>query len=149
MELSELQLKRKMAATFLKIVRGIIGQQCIRSVNKENSCVYRGKNGLKCAVGHLIPDREYHVEFEGKGVVCMSDNYDSEIKTWLLNHFPIEMKDFLRDCQNAHDGMLSNKFDIHSGKWAKEMLEIANNYQIKSPAAIEALKTVIALAPTA
>jgi hypothetical protein len=27
-------------------------------------CVYRGKNGVKCAIGHLIPDKDYHLSFE-------------------------------------------------------------------------------------
>ena len=29
------------------------------------SCAYRGEEGLRCAVGCLIPDEEYRPEFEG------------------------------------------------------------------------------------
>lgn len=31
-------------------------------------CCYRGPNGLKCAVGQIIPDELYHPEIEGLGV---------------------------------------------------------------------------------
>lgn len=33
---------------------------------KTESCAYRGKNGLKCAIGVLIPDNQYTKGLEGK-----------------------------------------------------------------------------------
>jgi len=45
-------------------VRGLASQSFERSVGDGGRCSYRGKNGRKCAVGYLIPDREYHREME-------------------------------------------------------------------------------------
>lgn len=38
----------------------------------ENECAYRGENGLKCAIGHLIPDDLYLPQFEGTGIHSIS-----------------------------------------------------------------------------
>lgn len=35
-----------------------------RSLNQNDVCVYRGDNGLRCAVGTLIPDAEYQPWFD-------------------------------------------------------------------------------------
>ena len=46
--------------------RGIL-EQGAYSLNKaRTSCMYRGENGTKCAVGHLIPDDDYDPLMEGK-----------------------------------------------------------------------------------
>ncbi len=37
-----------------------------RSVNAYGSCRYYGDDGLKCAIGCLIPENKYNKEFEGK-----------------------------------------------------------------------------------
>lgn len=36
-----------------------------RALNEDGVCVYRGKNGTKCAVGALIPDELYDSKIEG------------------------------------------------------------------------------------
>lgn len=33
-----------------------------------DTCMYRGTNGRKCAIGCLIPDNEYHPSLEGAAV---------------------------------------------------------------------------------
>lgn len=62
----------------------------------QGSCMYRTENGLKCAIGCLIPDELYKYDMEGPGIVT------------LLNSFP-EL-DFLSphvsllvSLQSAHD----------------------------------------------
>jgi hypothetical protein len=30
-----------------------------------SACAYKTASGLKCAVGHVIPDEEYYISFEG------------------------------------------------------------------------------------
>ncbi len=43
--------------------------QRYRSVDKTNSyCMYRGPNGLKCAVGYWIPDEDYKESLEKKSI---------------------------------------------------------------------------------
>ena len=36
--------------------------------NDSQSCLYRGPDGLKCAIGALIPDDQYRKEFEYQGI---------------------------------------------------------------------------------
>lgn len=36
--------------------------------NGDFFCCYRGPNGLKCAIGHCIPDELYGPSMEGKGL---------------------------------------------------------------------------------
>lgn len=52
--------------TFDAVVLALLKQNK-PSVNQTGyTCMYRGKDGLKCAVGHLIPDELYHEGLEGK-----------------------------------------------------------------------------------
>ncbi len=37
-----------------------------RSVDKHGECVYRGTEGRKCAVGHMIADEHYYADLEGR-----------------------------------------------------------------------------------
>lgn len=39
--------------------RGLASQGWENSINSSGSCSYRGINGLKCAIGWLIPDDKY------------------------------------------------------------------------------------------
>lgn len=56
---------------FDKVAAGIIAQGGpslkIRParLGEPIECRYRGENGRKCAAGHLIPDADYRVSFEG------------------------------------------------------------------------------------
>lgn len=55
---------------FDKIVAGLASQGFKQSVDMSDGgmCVYRGPDGLKCAVGWLIPDEEYSKGLEGYSV---------------------------------------------------------------------------------
>lgn len=43
---------------FNKVYVGLLTQNC-KSISKGGSCVYRGQDNTKCAVGFLIPDDKY------------------------------------------------------------------------------------------
>ena len=58
-------LNRQLA--FNDAVLGLFKQKS-RSV-EENSCMYRGENGNKCAIGFLIPDERYDPELEYRTAV--------------------------------------------------------------------------------
>ncbi len=62
----------------------------------EGICAYRGKLGLKCAVGHIISDEEYRVEYDdwALGVTDVISRCPS--LAGLAVHFLI-------DIQRAHD----------------------------------------------
>lgn len=56
---------------FNKVVTGLRTQgkpSVIRNIYSGNRCVYRNPNGLKCAVGILIPDEQYTSCFDEKGI---------------------------------------------------------------------------------
>lgn len=63
--------------TFDIVVSALRIQGC--KSRKGLRCAYRGNNGLKCAVGHLIPDEDYSAEFE-----CLSP-YHKSIRPVLKN----------------------------------------------------------------
>lgn len=86
---------------FDKVVTHLRTQGC-QAFDPDNGCVYRGPNGTKCAVGCLIPDKEYTPQMEGQNVSAfvigkffdVSDNLSKLIK----NHY-----DLLVELQRAHD----------------------------------------------
>jgi hypothetical protein len=67
--------------------------------DQEPYCVYRGKDGLKCAAGVLIPDEAYSPHMEKKTV-------DSFRRHSFRRYFPdVDPDDvgFLRGLQEIHD----------------------------------------------
>lgn len=55
---------------FDKVFTGLRSQGFERSFNKRSQrCKYRGDNGMKCAVGHLIPDELYKERWDKGGTV--------------------------------------------------------------------------------
>lgn len=72
--------------------------------NKNGLCVYRGPDGRKCALGHLIADDEYQIDMEEKGVAGL-------VKTGLLPVRLMGHEAFLYDLQQAHDHAVYNDFD--------------------------------------
>lgn len=59
----------------------------------QGSCAYRGKDGLMCAVGCLIPDSEYKYAMEGC-IVAQLEMFEA----WDTN-----TKILLRELQRVHD----------------------------------------------
>jgi len=62
-----------------------------------SSCLYRSPNGLKCAIGCLIPDELYDPEFEGKTVIDLPIDL---LKTIGINDDHVYL---LRVLQTVHD----------------------------------------------
>jgi hypothetical protein len=57
-------------AIFTKAYLGLKAQNFERSMaifgaHNHAQCAYRGENGMKCALGHCIPDEQYKPYFEG------------------------------------------------------------------------------------
>lgn len=80
---------------FNKIYLGLKSQNFEQSAVYENDnlrCLYRGPNGLKCAVGFLIPDEKYNESIE-------------HMSPWNLVVEGIVKSDlnFLREMQSIHD----------------------------------------------
>lgn len=77
----------------------------------ETGCSYRGADGLKCAIGHVIADEDYNPEMEKKGIA----SYAIFCKTPFKKFFDLEsdfrkaldeedtVATFLYKLQSVHD----------------------------------------------
>lgn len=50
------------------------GKQSMRQTKPVQICAYRGDEGLKCAIGCLIPDNEYSSCIEGYAIHALINN---------------------------------------------------------------------------
>lgn len=93
--------------------------QRMRSVepNDASICLYRGQNGLKCAVGILITDDEYSREMEYKNVSVLKN------------------KNLLPERLIPHSGLLTVLQSVHdtppTKNWKKELKKVCKNYQLQ------------------
>lgn len=102
----------------------------------DNACAYRGANGMKCAVGCLIPDDEYDERFEGAAVTAvrpqpmLSPNAYGVHKGKLLakalraggvNTTNERLLELLSELQQVHDTSSPKH-------WREELLKVAKTY---------------------
>lgn len=85
-------------------VRNHLLTQMKRSVNLGR-CRYRGPNGLKCAIGCLIPDERYSRDIEGLTA-------DSILISNLVGATTDSDRQFLRDLQLVHDSNIPRDWNI-------------------------------------
>lgn len=81
-------------------VEGVIRQGRRSHSPQKRACMYRGPDGLKCAVGHVIPDEYYNSLFEG----CKFSG--TRVQTVLVQIYGKGMYDvsgMLSRLQTAHD----------------------------------------------
>lgn len=94
-------------------------------------CAYRGKDGLKCAVGHLIPDDAYRSNIEGTSAYYDEVSGLIDRKYGTVSDIPDD-PDFLRELQNIHDGLP----DVPPEEWRKEfekqMTDFAKDYGLST-----------------
>lgn len=96
-------------------------------------CMYRTDEGLKCAVGCLIPDELYDARIEGVAFKIGSkfpDNPGNEIVALLMSLTGVstrEERNFLAELQVAHDEAL---LDGGLDAWREEMESIAERYAL-------------------
>lgn len=89
---------------FDKVILGLMSQEFELSWSDDQSCcMYRGDNGAKCAVGHLIPDSLYDPEMERKDVWTLYDTHPEMKKVVPLKHVGM-----LSDLQEWHDYCLKD-----------------------------------------
>lgn len=94
---------------------------------KRDICMYRTKKGnkiLKCAVGHLIPRKEYLPQMEGEGLCGLrrAGILPASLKSVSTN--------LLERLQDAHD-YWGNGATYSS--WKKDMARIASDFGLKVP----------------
>lgn len=84
----------------VEFVRNKLMEQGRRSTTIDNdSCMYRGHDNTKCAVGHLIPDDKYREEFEKNNIATLVLDFP-EID--LSNDWVV----LLVELQKIHDNVL-------------------------------------------
>jgi len=95
-----------------------------RAMN-NGTCVYRSKDGLKCAVGALIPDGLYSsamdmdLEGAGTGVSPLLERFGNILPVWFRDHCKLLMN--LQDVHDARDNWLStNHMKIELAGVARE-----------------------------
>ncbi len=82
-------------------VRQHLIEQETRSEN-AHECLYRGPNGMKCAVGCLIDDEHYTADLEGLSVV-RADKVTYAIAQSIGRSLTIEDVTLLNSLQRFHD----------------------------------------------
>lgn len=97
---------------FDKVVAGMAAQNWVKSLNASGGCSFRGANGTKCAVGHILPD---HLVFSA------------------LNSFGSVLNMIPGMDKNEHYGLLRSLMQAHDGSHdASEMkrsfVNVANHY---------------------
>lgn len=122
---------------FDKVANHLINQSA-KSINVSeyalsgNGCAYRGNNGMKCAVGCLIPDERYSPKMEGKSPSGANDVcrevFNQELFPEILHDesptAPGTDWDFLRGLQTIHD-------DSSVAMWALKLKEFAERWDLK------------------
>lgn len=111
---------------FNRVVIGLFNQGR-QSRNDSVVCRYRSDNGLKCAVGLLIPDELYTPNFEGNGVRILIDDY-------FLEWFPV--RNLITHLQHTHDQSSTDENGAWNKVWedcgiAKKLTKTAQYYKLK------------------
>ena len=68
----------------------------------EVICAYRSTDGLKCAIGHIIPDSIYREEMEGRAVLEIYTEYE-DFKNIIGSEWDSQLLTFLTRLQEVHD----------------------------------------------
>ncbi len=93
-----------------------------RSENANGTCLYRGPDGLRCAVGCLIPDDQYKRSLEGKDAWVITKNVPA------LSHIGGRL---LSEMQSIHD-------DCDVSQWEEGFKDVARYYKLTLPPLEEA-----------
>lgn len=104
---------------FNRVVRHLRkqGEKSIANINHVDKCRYRGPRGLKCAIGCLIPDKEYRPSLEGLVASAIVNRCPT------IKNLDVKLLDGL---QFIHD-------NIPICSWESELEIIAKVYKLKFP----------------
>jgi hypothetical protein len=97
----------------------------IKANGYDLSCVYRGPNDTKCAVGHLISD-ELARSIEGRSVETLRGSPEEALLKAELGITSQDDLCFLEDLQECHDSTAAYRL-------AKDLAEFAHKYALTVP----------------
>ena len=83
------------------------------------SCLYRGPEGTRCAIGFHIPDELYKPEMEGKGVGNLLGHHPE-----LRPLFKGVSEELMEELQLLHDN------DLGTSYFEEQVEKIANRYHL-------------------
>ena len=102
---------------FDRVLRAVRRQGYVRSEGVAEACTYRGEDGLRCFVGHLITNSEYSREIEG-ATVRMLHEFGLFAD---LTHAALE---FLEELQAIHD-------DVPPHEWEAAFANLAESFGLE------------------
>lgn len=112
--------------------RGVIAQGAKSLDDERLVCRYRGLNGLKCAIGHIIPDDKYTPEMDRsilfRGVLQKAGLVDFEA------HCFEAPECFLRQLQAAHDNVRHEGGPDFVRVYREAMAELAHLHNLSTEA---------------
>lgn len=96
------ELRLNYQETFDKVVQHLRQQHAKAVQGATGGCMYRAPNGMKCAIGSVIPDDLYSDQMEGHRITQLSKTQypwmDVDLAIFCRRHLPL-----LRDLQLTHD----------------------------------------------
>jgi hypothetical protein len=94
----------------------------------EGTCLYRGPDGTKCAIGHLIPDDAYHPDMENLRAwadrVMEAAGFDGPTGAQSAAGM------FLAELQSAHDEPARTDFNNWLKPWKAKLRRVAALYHL-------------------
>lgn len=102
-----------------------LSKQGVPSVDPYGNCLYRGPNGTKCAVGHLIPDELYDEEMNKLAVDDLPHSVLYHIG--VTPDYSYGVMNLLRTLQDVHDMALTVSFQL----WHEEMQRVAKEFRLQ------------------
>lgn len=113
---------------FNKIVTHLLTQK-VRSESTDadgtTTCLYRGPDGAKCAVGVLIADEHYTPSLESRVVTSWPVSKALVASGVISAHSP-RTQMLLAACQGVHDA-------THPRQWKDRLTELAEEYNLTMP----------------
>jgi hypothetical protein len=111
--------------------RSMLPSQFPDDEDGEPTCAYRGEGGLRCAIGHIIPDELYNPNIEGEGVG--GTVLQSVLKEIIPSKYGVTyagLGKFLGDLQDVHDGWICNGVDGNTAHFNlyNDLLGLADGY---------------------
>jgi len=112
--------------TFDKVAKHLFKQneRCATTdENSHNACHYE-KDGLRCAIGVLIPDNHDGLTFFGDIGSLLEEHPDLKKPLGIKNYPDDESFQILSDLQEIHDG-------DEPEHWPKELFSVSRHYELK------------------
>lgn len=132
---------------FDRAVAGLANQGFQQSLDEtQDTCAYRGSEGMRCAMGHVLPDDKYRPEFEGKNAKDLMISHtvgdEPELTVYDLLQVPVsearqvdehEIINFLYELQNCHDSVYS----LNAEGMKHELRRLADEHELRRPAKLD------------